>query len=204
MIATAITAGVALYGAVSKNIEARKIQKKADKAIDEFKWQELSNPYESMQVSTLGSDLLTEQTNVNTASATEALRNTGARGLAAGLGKIEAYRNNVNREIAANLDQQQKVIDKATADQEVRNQEELAKRQEAELQGLGQMKNVAMGMKYDSYGDIANSIGAMGSAFGGMNFGNTPQVGAVGGSIQPTGFATYTPPVATSSFTFNK
>lgn len=205
MIATAITAGVALVGQGIQMSEKRKMEKKANKAIDNFQWNDLTNPYESQQVSTLGSDLLTEQADINAATATEALRSSGTRGLAAGLGKIEAYRNNVNREIAANLDEQQKAIDRAVAAQEDKNQQDLAKRQEAELQGYGAMLNAARSEKQDAYDGMINNLNLLSSNLtqSGL-FNNTPQVKPMGNSLSPAGFATYTPPVPTSSFTFNK
>lgn len=165
------TAAVGLAGGAAKFFEGRSMQKKAERFIDNFEWQDLENPYKDLQVSTLGSDLRTEQANIGAATTTEALRSGGARGLA-NLAKVEAQRNLTNREIAADLDEQQKKIDYSAAGQDVVNQNMVEKRQEDELAGYGQMMNVGMGMKSQGIDNAVNAVGAFGQGAGGQKMEN--------------------------------
>lgn len=162
------TAGVGLAMGAAKFFEGRAMQKKGEQFAENFDWQELQNPYENQQVSTLGSDLRTEQANIGAASATEALRTGGTRALVGGLGRVEAGRNIVNREEAVNLDEQQKVIDRAKAQQDVMNQQMIEKRQGDELAGYGQMMNVGMGMKNQGMSDVLSGVGALGQGLSGL------------------------------------
>lgn len=151
------TATAGLAGGMAKFFEGRKMQRDAQKAIDNFEWQELSNPYETQQVSTLGSDLITEQANLNTANSVEALRASGNRGIIGGLGRVQAQNNIVNRQVAAGLDEQQKQIDFAKSGQNVRNQSIIEKRQTDELTGYGNMLGVGQQVKFGGMTDILNT-----------------------------------------------
>ena len=153
------TAAVGVATSAAKFFEGRSMQRKGQKLIDNFRWQELDNPYEDMSVSTLGADLRKEQQQVGEATAIDALSKAGARELVGGIGRVGAQSNVVNREIAANLDEQQKRIDYASAGQEVQNQMMKEKRQADELAGYGQMMNTGMGMKHSAYGDMLNTAG---------------------------------------------
>lgn len=180
-VSTAIVGGIGAAGGVAKFFEGQQLYRDAQKAINEFKWQDLSNPYQNQQVSTLGSQLQTEQANLAAAQDVGALQQGGTRALVGGLGRVEAQRNLVNRNVAANLDEQQKAINTAIANQEVANQQMRETRQANELQGYGQMMNVGLGMKYGGISDIANAAGAAGTALSGMypegfGAGETPQV----------------------------
>lgn len=174
-IATAATAGVSTVMGAAKFFQGRKMQKEGERFVENFEWQDLQNPYESLSVSTLGSDLMQEQTNIGSASSVEALRNAGTRGVLGGLGRVEANRNLVNAQTASNLDTQQKEIDRLAASQDVANQNLMEKRQTDELAGYGQMINVGMGMKNQGMADIVNGLGAAGQAMAGLPSPNSAQ-----------------------------
>lgn len=186
----AISTGVAAIGAagsIAKFFEGADMQRNAQKYINDFKWQDLSNPYQNLQVSTLGSDLQKEQSNLAASQDVNALQQGGTRALVGGLGRVEAQRNLTNRTIASNLDEQQKAIDRMKAQQDVANQQMIENRQANELQGYGQMMNVGLGMKYQGINDLANVAGAGATSLQSMNEGEgfggfTPQVQ----SIAPT------------------
>lgn len=137
-----------------KSAEGKRMQKLAQSKIDSFEWQELSNPYKNLQVSTAGADLRREEAARNTATSVDAIRSGGTRSIAANLGKVQAQNNLTNADIAANLDEQQKSIDMMAAQDEaaIRGMNEV--RQANELAGYGQMMNVGMGMKYQGLGDV--------------------------------------------------
>lgn len=161
-MAESIGNAVGAAGGVMKYFEGRKMQKQAQSAINNFEWQELNNPYKDLQVSTLGSELRQEQANITTAGNVEALRSGGTRALVGGLGRVQAQNNMVSREIAANLDEQQKTIDYAGAQDDVRKRDMIENRQANELAGYGQMMNVGMGMKYAGIGNIQGALQAEG------------------------------------------
>ena len=137
------------------------MQKRAQSNIDSFKWDDLTNPYKGMQVSTLGADLQTEQANINTATSTEAMRAGGTRALVGGLGRQQAFNNQLNRQIAADLDQQQRQIDFAAAGQDVRNQAMMEQRQVNELAGYGAMLGAGQQLKFGGMTDMLNTAGYM-------------------------------------------
>lgn len=153
------TAAVGVAGGVAKFFEGRSMQRKAQSLIDNFEWQDLTNPYENQQVSTLGSDLRTEQANITTATNVEALRSGGNRAIVGGLGRVQAQNNTLNRDIASDLDKQQKQIDFAKSGQDVRNQSMIEKRQGDELAGYGQMLGMGQQMKFGGMTDILNTAG---------------------------------------------
>ncbi len=156
------TSAVGVAGGVAKFFEGRSMQRKAQAAIDNFEWQELTNPYETQQVSTLGTDLRVEQANITTAGNVEALRAGGNRALIGGLGRIQGQNNDVSRELAAGLDEQQKQIDFAKSGQDVRNQSIIERRQNDELQGYGQALNTGLGIKHQGFDTALAGLGLFG------------------------------------------
>jgi len=150
------------YGGVMKYFEGRKLQKEAKAAQENFEWQELTNTYENNQVSTLGSDLKTEQALLTEATAVDALQSGGTRAIIGGLGRVGARKSQVNKEVAAELDTKQKAIDMAASGDEARIQGMTEKRQTDELAGIGQMANVGMGLKYQGVGNVMNAAQAQG------------------------------------------
>ena len=174
----AATAGIGAATGIAKFFEGRSMQKKAEQFIENFEWQDLQNPFRNLQVSTVGADFRAEEAARMAATSVDAIRSGGARTIAGNLGRVQAQNNAVNKEIAANLDEQQKRIDYAAAGQDVRNQELVERRQSNELQGYGQMMNVGMGMKYGGLTNIANAAGVFGQTdFSGA--GSRPEVSTV-------------------------
>jgi hypothetical protein len=203
MIATAVLAAGSLAmgvaGGISKQKEGRRMQQEAQRQIDAFKWQELQNPYKNMQVSTLAADLQREEADVTEAGMIDSLQTAGNRAMVGSVGKVQANANTLNREIATNLDEQQKAIDRAAAQQDINNQSVIEGRQQQELAGYGQQLNVGMGMKYQGQADVVNGIASAGQAIGayskagtGAAATDTSQMG--GGNFQQFDFSKYTDP----------
>lgn len=149
-----------MYGGTSKFFEGKKMQKRAQKHIDEFEFSELNNVQEDRQVSTRSAELRTEQGDIQSATSTEALRAGGTRALVGGLGRVEANRNIINREVGANLDMQEKQIQGAIAQDNAAIRGMKERRESAELAGYGQMLNTGMGMKYQGITDVYNAQAA--------------------------------------------
>jgi len=169
------------------------MQREAQKSIDNFQWQDLQNPYDEIGVSTLGADLQREESGRATASTLQALQSAGTRALGVGAGRLMQNSNNMNRQIAADLDMQRKNIDFAKAGQAVNNQNIIEGRQANEIQGYGQMLNVGMQMKYGGAADMMNAGQAQGqtnqsimsSVMGGGMGGGMMGGGGGGGSQAP-------------------
>ena len=170
-------------GGFQKISEGKSMEQAGQRGIDGFEWEELKNPYKDLQVSTLGSDLRTEESARVSATAIEAGRSGGTRGIAATVGRTVAQSNQVSREIAANLDEKQKAIDMAAAGDDVNIRNMTEKRQGDELAGYGNMIDVGRDMRHSGYGDLVAVGGAIDSAAmmaatGG--FGGEGLLGAVG------------------------
>ena len=96
--------------AASQAVAGAQQAKSAKDALANLKVPELKNPYENMQVSTMGADVQRQESARGQAADIEALQGAGARGLVGGVGRVQAQSNLENQEIAADLDKQQKAI----------------------------------------------------------------------------------------------
>lgn len=167
-MATAAQGAIGLAGGAAKFFEGRKTQRQAQELIDNFEWQDLENAYTNKQVSTLGSDLMREENARAMSTATGALREGGSRALIGGLGKVVSQSNTMNREIAANLDEQQKALDLAAAEDDVRIRSMVEERQANELAGYGEMLQQGRSMKNAGFSEGLNAIGTLGTGVAGV------------------------------------
>ena len=161
-----------IIGGFSKISEGKRMKREGRKGIAGFEWEELTNPYDSLAVSTMGSDLRSEEAARLGATSVEALRGAGTRGLIGGLGKVQAQSNTINKEIAAGLDEQRKVLDMAAAGDDVRTRNMTEKRQSDELAGYGNLVNQGRQTQSQGFGNIVGGLGSLEStalnAFGGV------------------------------------
>lgn len=197
-IATAAQGAIGLVGGAAKFFEGRKMQRQAQQLIDNFEWQDLENAYTNKQVSTLGSDLMREENARAMSTATGALREGGSRALIGGLGKVVSQSNTMNRQIAANLDEQQKALDLAAAADDVRIRDMVERRQADELAGYGEMLQQGRAMKNAGFSEGLNAIGGIGAGLAGSFSGLssvpqamsseelTPLSGGMRGVVLPT------------------
>jgi len=144
-------------GGISKLIQGRGMEKRAEEAIKNFKWQELRNPFEDLSVSRLGADLRREENARNMASSIDALQSGGVRGVVGGIGKLNQQNNLLSKDIGAGLDEQRRDIDRSKAGYDTQIQSMIERRQANELAGYGQMMNVGMGMKYQGFTNLMNA-----------------------------------------------
>lgn len=89
-----------------QTIKSGKEKRDAKNAMNNYNRVDLENPYENIQLSTYGTDIMKEQSARNTASAIDAVRGGGARLIASTLPKIQANANKVDQNIAMDLEQQ--------------------------------------------------------------------------------------------------
>lgn len=113
--------------------------KKANRAINNYQRQDLdkSSPLENMQISTIGSDVMNEQNQINSANAIEAMRAGGSRGIAM-LPSVTAQNNQANQNTRAYLDDQVMKKSYAVAGDKAAIREMKENRENADLAGLGQ------------------------------------------------------------------
>jgi hypothetical protein len=154
-------AAVAIVGGVTQAVIAAKKAKKAKDAIKNYKRQELTNAYDDVRVSTLASELQREELARATASGVQALRAGGARTVIGGVGNLQAQNVFAARSIGADLDRQQKEIDKLRASDEVRIQGMQEDREIADLAGLGNEFNT---QRQNTTNGINTAVSGVGSA----------------------------------------
>lgn len=160
-----IIAGVGLAFSAYQAVQEAKKEREAKRAIENLERQELSNMAEGLQVSTLGSDLAREEAGRFAMSKVDALQ-ADQRLLLGGLGRSEAGLTDLNRKLQADLDLQQKQIDKEvmTDDQRIRQLQE--QREIADVAALSsqitasnQNKMAAIGTGIQAAGMIGNTLG---------------------------------------------
>jgi len=108
----------------------------------DYERQDLTNPYADMPISTIGSDLVREETGRATASMVDASRNAGIRGIYGNIPKIVANTNAVNAETRAYLDDQVQKRNYAIAGDETAIRDINESRDTANLAGIGQRMEV--------------------------------------------------------------
>ena len=164
---------IAATGALASGIQAisgAKQRRDAKNALENYQRQELENVAEGLQVSTLGSDLQREEQARLAASQVGALQGAGARGLLGGLGRVEAGNQMMNREIAANLDAQQKQIDQMYAQDQANIRGMQEQREVGDIAGLSSQYNAGNAMMWQGIGGIAQS--GMAALSGGVGAGS--------------------------------
>ena len=153
--ATAIVGGgLAAYQA----IDGANQKRKAKNALQRYKRQDLdaSNPYENIPISTVGSDIMTEQSQMNNANAVDALRNGGTRGIAM-IPQVVANSNRQNQEIRAYLDDQVTKRNYAIAGDKTAIRGMKEERENADLAGLGQQMQVGRQDMWSGFRGLASS-----------------------------------------------
>lgn len=160
-ISAGLGAGLSIYNAISEGNKKRSAQR----ALEGLATPELTNVAENLQVSTRGADLRTAEAGRNTATAVDALRGGGARAIIGGIGNVQANNNAVTAEIGANLDEQQKDIDRMIAEDNRRIQGVNEKRYESDVAGLSSQidasqdaKNQSIANAYQGVSDLGNSL----------------------------------------------
>lgn len=165
--------------------------KRGNDALNAFDRQELENVYEGLSISTYGSDLLREENARGAATAYDAARSGGIRGITSSLSKIQAQTNNLNQRAAADLDQQVVRRNYAIAGDDARIRGIQEQRDNAELAGIGQLiqngkQDTLTGLR--GIGSAAASFVSGGLLGGGGGGGESrTQVEQIGGNLQSFG-----------------
>lgn len=163
MGASAITggigAGLGIYQTISGAIQSRD----AREALNNYQRQDLENVAQDLTVSTLGSDLQREEQARLAATQVDALQASGTRGLIGGLGRVEAGNQRLMRETGADLDRQQKEIDRMVADDNARIRTMQEARENADIAALSSQFSAGQQNSYSGLGNVVQGTGMVGN-----------------------------------------
>lgn len=165
-VAVGVGAATAIAGGIQAS-KAAKDKKRAARAAAKMKEVPLTNIAEELKVSTIGAKNRQEGQSALEATQVAALSDAGTRGIIGGFGKVTAGSQNLNREIAADLDQQQKNIDLIKAEDSVRIRQTKEERQKAKLAALSSQYNAANNAQQQGYGNMIQGVGMAGTAASG-------------------------------------
>jgi hypothetical protein len=129
---TAIGIGMSGYQAY----KGAKDKKAGEQALNNYERQDLNNAFENVKISTIGSDLLKEESQRTSANLVDASRNAGVRGILGGIPKIQEFTNNQNREAQKLLDDQVQKREYAIAGDETKLREIKEDRDNANLSAI--------------------------------------------------------------------
>ena len=196
MGAAAISGGLGLAGGLYQSIAGAKEKRDAQKALENYQRQQLQNVYDNTAVSTLGADRQIENQARLASGQISALQDAGTRGLIGGLGKVEAGNQNVNQQIAADLDQQQKQIDFARAGDQANIRAMQENREQNDINALSSQYMAGKQDQNTGFGNMALGAGMLGGMMGGSQ-GQRTAIEPIQNTLQPVGL---TNPAQISAF----
>lgn len=141
-------------------------KRKAQKALDRFRRQNLQNVTKGMRVSTLGAELRAQEQARRFSTSVDALQGAGVRGLVGGLGRQEMISDIADQRTAAQLDQQQMMIERMEAQDEVRIRQMQEARESGAIAGLG--REVSQGANQMMQGAMGLATTGLAAAQGGL------------------------------------
>ena len=155
-----ISMGTSLIGAIGAGKKAKEVEKQ----IENYQRQTLENPYANLQVSTAGADLQRADIARSVATGIDKLALGGSRALIGGSVNMIDQQIAQEQKIASDLDQQYNQNEQLKAQGEglVQNMQE--RREEGDLQGLGNALNTYRQEKANNINQFAT--GAMSTAIG--------------------------------------
>lgn len=171
----AVTGGVLAAGMAAYTIaNAEKQKRDAKRALNDYERQDLTNAFEDMPISTVGSDFMREQADQLSAGLTDAARQGGSRTISAAIPQIVAATNDINREGQVYLDDQVNKRNYAIADDNTRIRGMKENRENADLAGIGQQLETS---RQDSFNGMRGAYAALSSI--GANYQPRPYVEAI-------------------------
>ena len=168
-------------------------KKKAQKALNSFRRQNLQNVTKGMRVSTLGAELQAQEQARRFATSVDALQGAGVRGLVGGLGRQEMISDVADQRTAASLDQQQMMIERMGAQDEARIRQMQEARESGAIAGLG--REVSQGTNQMMQGAMGLAQTGLAAAQGGL-FGEGGGKGSAGSDKSPNTATNVTNPEA--------
>lgn len=171
-----VAVGVGAATLITSGVKASKAAKDKKAAAQEAKKMEeipLENIAEELKVSTIGARNRQEGQSALEATQTAALSDAGTRGIIGGSGRVAAGSQNINRDVAADLDQQQKNIDMLRAEDSGRIRLTKEERQKAKLAALSSQYNAANDSQQQAYGNAIQGAGMAAGALANRSTSNS-------------------------------
>jgi len=158
-MAAITTSAIGLVTAGYQAWQGREQNRKAQKALQDYNRQDLgkSNPYENIAVSTVGSDIMREESQRNSANTVDALRNMGTRG-AAMLPQVVANNTIANQESRNYLDEQINKRNYAIAGDQTAIRSMKEDRENADLAGIGQQMQAGQQNMWSGIRGVGSSL----------------------------------------------
>lgn len=174
-----LTGGIGLLTNGISAITSAKRKKNAQNELNNYERQELQNAHRNRKISTVGSDLMREESSRTTASLVDAGRAGGMRGIFSMIPQIQGYNTKANAEAQNYLDDQ--VIDRERdiANDEMRIRSIKEQRDNQNIGALSSQVNAANQDMWSGITGAANSLSYMGRNFNPDFGGFTPQVDTV-------------------------
>lgn len=161
-MAAITTAAIGVAGAGYQILQGERQRKQAQDALNEYDRQEIENVYKDVPISTVGSDLMREETARTAATLTNAARETGTRGVLSSIPRIQSGINDANRESQRYLDDQVIRRNYAIADDERRIQGMTENRENADLAGIGQQLEVGRQNTFSGIRALGSNLSFLG------------------------------------------
>lgn len=166
-VTSAAIAGAGLLMSGYQMIEASNRRKNAENAINAYQRQELTNPYEGLQVSTMGADVQREELQRSNTEFINQLARGGVRGLIGGLPNLQLGVIQQSRQIGADLDAQFQQNQQLVAGGNLTRMQMQEQREFSDLAALGSERSAAMqdfgqGMN-NAFGSLSAGISAYGT-----------------------------------------
>ena len=176
--AVAIPAVISAGASVGQMRSGGKMAKEAKKAIDNYQRQDLVNPNERIQVSTLGADRQREDLARTMASYANLAAMGGTRGIIGTMPNMLQQQSQQNAQIMANLDEQEKQRQYAIAQGDAMVQNMTENREQQDLMGLGNMWNVGRQERMSGINNLVQTGISTASAFASMGNGGNSDGGS--------------------------
>ena len=159
----AIIGGLGLAKGAFDTIQAGKEKKQHQAELDAYQRQELTNKYKEMQISTIGSDMMRDESSKNMATAMNTIGNAGTRAIIGATPKLLAEQNDVAKTIQKGLDDQlmRKNYAIAQDDAQIRGMQE--QREYQDLAGIGNAIDTARQDANTGMNTALNGIMAIGT-----------------------------------------
>jgi hypothetical protein len=179
MCAAITTSAIGLGLAGFQAYQGMKSKEAGEDALANFKRQDLTNPYEDLPISTVGSDMIREESGRTSANAVDALRNADSRVLLGGIPQVVSATNRANKEGQLYLDDQVNKRNYAIANDKAETRGMQENRDNSDLAGIGQQ--IEVGRQ-----DMWNGFRGMGAAamYGANSF-SGKTTGTSGTSFKP-------------------
>ena len=158
LITTGISAATSIGSSLLAKGSANKRAKEAQSLLDNYQRQDIVNPYENIQVSTLSADRQREDLARAIATNAQYAAMGGGRAIAGIAPQLVAQQNTQEAQILANLDEQEKQRQQLIARGDEMVQGMIEQRENNDLMGIGNSLNVARQEGVNAQNNLTSSL----------------------------------------------